>query len=448
MQRLTSKKTYLIVFLTTLFVLSISFYSNKDFYKQYIINKIYSAIDFQVLFQDSSISLFPAPGIILEKVSIHNLEAKKKINAEIEKIHFLFSWKILFGEVELNSIEINGGKIELADEEKRTEDSINSKVYDVKSIQKIFTFLNLDSISFHSTQFIYKKNITHLDDFFINSLTISTDHISLISLNADMNYQTGNFKSETKIQYTNNNHSSESLEIESKWKFKNVSLKPLKDYYKLIVGANFDNTTLNGEFTVFKEKFKNQYNIKIDTSISNLFFSGDPVYPTITANSEFTYTHDSKKINFKNIYIFYENVAIANATGNLNFANDVTLNLSIQGEYADIYKVIHLIARFADFHVASNINFYSHITIFCKKATFDLYELSKVNLELNIVNDSIGIKINNANVLNGAISGKAKVTASNNSQYSFEGIIKEIKRESRNKKWRITRLCKYSKTYF
>ena len=132
MQRLTSKKTYLIVFLTTLFVLSISFYSNKDFYKQYIINKIYSAIDFQVLFQDSSISLFPAPGIILEKVSIHNLEAKKKINAEIEKIHFLFSWKILFGEVELNSIEINGGKIELADEEKRTEDSINSKVYDVK----------------------------------------------------------------------------------------------------------------------------------------------------------------------------------------------------------------------------------------------------------------------------------------------------------------------------
>ena len=286
MQRLTSKKTYLIVFLTTLFVLSISFYSNKDFYKQYIINKIYSAIDFQVLFQDSSISLFPAPGIILEKVSIHNLEAKKKINAEIEKIHFLFSWKILFGEVELNSIEINGGKIELADEEKRTEDSINSKVYDVKSIQKIFTFLNLDSISFHSTQFIYKKNITHLDDFFINSLTISTDHISLISLNADMNYQTGNFKSETKIQYTNNNHSSESLEIESKWKFKNVSLKPLKDYYKLIVGANFDNTTLNGEFTVFKEKFKNQYNIKIDTSISNLFFSGDPVYPTITANSD------------------------------------------------------------------------------------------------------------------------------------------------------------------
>jgi len=435
MQRLTSKKTYFIVFLTTLFFLSISFYSNKDFYKQYIINKIYLAIDFQVLFQDSSISLFPAPGIILENVSIHNLDAEKKINAEIEKIHFLFSWKILFGEVELNSIEINGGKIELVEEEKKTKDSINSKGYDVKSIQKIFTFLNLDSISFHSTQFIYKKKLTHLDDFFVNSLTIGTDHISLISLSIDINYQTGNFKSETKIKYTNNNHSFDSLEIESKWKCKNISLKPLKEYYKLIAGANFDNTTLNAEFTISKEKFKNQYNIKIDTSISNLFFSGDPVYPTISANSEFTYTHDSKKINFKNIYVFYENAAITNATGSLNFINDITLNLSIQGEYADIYKVIHLIARFSDFNVASNINFYSHVTIFCKKATFDLYEFSKINLELNIVNNLIGVKINNANVLNGAISGKGKVTASNNSQYSFDVIIKEINSEELIKKY-------------
>ena len=431
MRSLTSKKTYSIVFLSVLFLLFISIYSYKDFYKQFIIDKIYTTIDFKIVFEESSLIVFPSPGIKLKEVSIHSMEETNRFDVEIKSMKFFFSWKILFGIIELNKINVDEGIIELTtsfDVEKK-EKELKEKTLNTKSLQKIFTFLNVDTIVFRSIQFVVKRSNALTDDFFFNYLEVGSDHISLISLNFDVNYQAGNFKSDTRIQYTNNDYNFNSLQIESKWKINNFALKPLKEYYSLVYGANFDKTTLSGEFTLFKEKFKNEYNIKTDIIISGLLFSGYPVYPNIAANSEFTFLADTKQINFTSIRVYYETGAIASANGVLTFTKDIYLNLNIRGEYADIYKVIYLIVRALDIRITSNLNFYSHMNILCARAIFDLYELKNINLDLDIANSDIGIKINNADVVYGHLSGKGKVVASQNSTYHFDAFLKDINSE-------------------
>ncbi len=384
------------------------------------------------MFEDSNLVFFPSPGINLKQVNIHRMEEENRFDVEIKTIKFFFSWKVLFGVIELNRIHVEEGKIELTTSiDSKKEDSVSKpKALNAKSIQKIFTFLNMDTITFQSIQFIFRRNTDFKEEFYFNTLEISSDHISLVNVNFDVNYKEGNFKSDSKFQYIKNDYSFNSLQVESKWKISNFALKPLKEYYSLVYGANFDNTILNGEFTLFKEKFKNEYNIKTDISISGLLFFGAPIYPNITANSEFTYLPESKQINFISIRLNYENGAIASANGILTFTNDVILNLNIKGEYADIYKVIYLILRSVDINITSNINFYSHISIICKRAIFDLYEIRNINLELDVANSSIGVKINNADVVLGHLSCKGKVVASKNTTYHFDVSLKDINSES------------------
>jgi hypothetical protein len=384
------------------------------------------------VFEDSSLVVIPSPGINLKGVSIHSFEGENKFDVELQTMKFFFSWKILFGVIELNKVHVDGGKIELTSSitPKKETAETQFRIFNVKNLQKVFTFLNMDTISFQSVQFIFKRDNNFKEEFYFNYLEITSDHLSLITLIFDINYHDGNFNSDSKIQYIQNDYSFTSLQIESKWKINKFAFKPLKEYYSLVYGANFDNTTLSGDFILFKEKFKNEYNIKTDIGISGLHFIGAPVYPNITANSEFTYLPESKQINFLSIRLYYENGAIASANGLLTFTKDVALNLNIKGEYADIYKVIYLILRSVDIRITSNINFYSHMNIICKRATFDLYELRNINLELDVANSFIGIKINNADVVHGHLSGKGKVVASQNTTYQFDISLKDINSES------------------
>jgi hypothetical protein len=428
MHRFTSKRTYSIVFISVLFLLLISFYSNKDFYKQYIIDKIYTTIDFKIVFEDSSLIVFPAPGINLKSVSIHSISEENKFDVKINSMKFLFSWKILFGVIELNKIHVSDGIIVLSaiNTSENKEPDLKPKLFNAKSLQKIFTFLNMDTISFQSVQFIAERNDSLKEDFYCNFLEINNDHISLISINLDISYQAGHFQSESKIQYINNDYNFNSLQIESKWKFNNAALKPLKEYYSLVYGANFDNTNLNGEISLFKEKYKNEFNIKTDITIVGLHFLGAPVYPNINANSEFTFLPDSKQINFSSIRLYYENGAIASANGTLTYNNDIFLNLNIKGEYADIYKVVYLIVRAVDFKISSSMNFYSRMNIICAKATFDLYEIRNINLDLKVTNAVVELKINNADVLHGHLVGTGKIIASSHSNFQFDVSLKDI----------------------
>ena len=437
MSRFTSKRTYSIVVLSVLFFLSISFYSNKDFYKQYIIDKIYSTIEFKIEFEESSLTFFPLPGIKLNRVTISNGEGENKLKAEINTIEFLFSWQILIGTIELTNINIKGGKIELfAINLTNSEPNINKpQMYDTKKIQKIFTFLNLDQITLESIELKYQKENLVTEELFFNFLAVNSDHKSLVSLDFNLNYKGGNFKSETKFEYIKDNYSFESIEIKSKCIFKNFALKPFKEYYGLINGANFSNTFVNGDFFLLKERFKNEYNVKTNIDINNLFFVGDPIYPIISASSELVYFTETKQIQFITLNVLYENGAVASANGSLTFAKDILLNLNIKGEYADIYKVIYLLVRFSDFNNKSDLNFYSHLNILAQRAVFDPYEFKRVNIEIDINNTTILFKIHNADILDGHISGKGKVTASQHSLYDVDIFLKDIKSEDLIRKY-------------
>ncbi len=428
MPRFTSRRTYTIVFLSVLFLLFISFYSNKDFYKQFIIDKIYSTIDFKIVFEDSSLLVIPSPGINLKSVTIHSMTDENRFDVEIKSMKFFFSWKILLGVIELNKVNIDDGIIELTTNTNfiKIVPDTKPKTFNAKSLQKIFTFLNMDTVSFQSIRFIIKKDDNFNEEFFCNSLEINNDHISLLSIYLDFNYQSGHFQSDSKIQYVNNDYNFNSLQIESKWKFNDFALKPLKEYYSLVYGANFDNTSLNGEFILLKEKYKSEYNIKTDITIIGLNFIGAPIYPNITANSELIFLPESKQINFVSIRLYYENGAIASANGVLTFTNDIVLNLNIKGDYADIYKVVYLIVRAVDIRIVSQVNFFSHMNIVCARATFDLYELRNISLEIGIINSSIELKIKNADVVRGQLSGIGKVIASHNTTYNFDIILKDI----------------------
>ena len=432
MSRFTSKRTYTIVLLLVLFFISITFYSNLEFYKQYIIDKIYSTIEFRIEFQESSLTFFPSPGIILNKVTINNKEGNEKVKAEFNTMEFLFSWKILFGEIELNNIKFKDGKLELSSLNKNFPDLVNknaTKSIDLKNVQKIFSFFDLDQITLNSIHINYTNDKNIAENFFFNFLIINSNHKDLLSLNFDLNYQSGNFKSETKIQYIKNDFNFNSLEIKSNLKFKNFSLKPFKEYYSIINEANFGITYLNGEMSFFKEKFKNEFNVKTELDINDINFIGDPAYPVISVSTELVYFPELKEVQFISLNVNYENGAIASANGSLTFAKDIYLNLNIKGDYADIYKVIYLIVRLVDFKNISTLNFYSHLKILVNRAVFAPYELKRIDLEFDINNTIITFDINNADTLSGSISGKAKVVASKHSVYEADISLKEINSE-------------------
>lgn len=432
MYRIPNKKTYPILFSAIFLFLSILFFFYKDIYKDFIIQQIYSSINFKIIFKDSNLSFFPSPGIQLTNVEIHSIEENNKYDAEIKNLGFYFSWKILIGTVELNSIKIKSGKLELFTDSKK--ESIPKNPFDPKGIQKLFTYLKLDLIVLDSIQFIWTKE-NAANEFFINYLAITNDHLKSVQVAFDISYNNGRFVSNTKILFINSDFSFLSLQIESKMKFTNFTLKPFKEYYSLVNGADFDSTSLTGEIYLYKTQYKSDLFFKIDASISNLHFLGAPVYPAINVSSELTYSMDTMQINFSNIKVFYENGAIASANGVLSFQKDVYLNLNIRGEYADIYKVVYIIIRSLDIRITSNINFYSYMNIKCYKAIFDLYEFKNVNLELDIINSRVGIKVNHADSVHGHISGKGIVTASQNSKYNFDITIKDINTEEWIKKY-------------
>ena len=142
------------------------------------------------------------PGIKLNRVTISNGEGENKLKAEINTIEFLFSWQILIGTIELTNINIKGGKIELsAINLTNSEPNINKpQMYDTKKIQKIFTFLNLDQITLESIELKYQKENLVTEELFFNFLAVNSDHKSLVSLDFNLNYKGGNFKSETKFE--------------------------------------------------------------------------------------------------------------------------------------------------------------------------------------------------------------------------------------------------------
>lgn len=432
MYKIPSRKPYYIL-LISFIVFSILFFYYKDLYKEFIIEKIYTSINFKIEFKESSLSFFPSPGIQLSDVRINNIEEYNKYNAEINKMGFYFSWKILIGIIELNSIHIKSGKLELSPLLK--EPNLNSKnSMDPKYIQKLIGYLKLDLIVLDSIEFTLNKNETRYE-FYIKYLAITNDHLREVGLAFDISHNNGRFISDTKVLFINSDYSFQSLQIESKIKFSNFILKPFKDYYSLVRGANFDNTSLSGQLNIYKPLLKNEFNFKTDINISGLQFSGAPIYPIIGVSSELMYSIENQQIYFSNIRVNYEKGAIANASGNLSFTKDIYLNLNINGEYADIYKVVYIIVRSLDIRISSNLNFYSHMKINCYKAVFDLYEFKNANLDLDIINSLVKIKVNHADTIHGHISGDGSIQASSNTSYNFNVILKDINTEEWIKKY-------------
>ena len=421
--RQISKKIYFILLFIFLLITGITFYLNKDYYKNKILEKVYETVESKILFGESNIIFFPSPGLQLNDLEIENEAATLKVKTAF----IYFSWKILYGNLIVDEIYLENGNVLVS----KINENVNP-TFDSQSIKKINSFLKLNNLSLlnftiqNPSATIDKKEL-NISKFVLahnhkNNIEIELILDSSLQINFDFDYEYGKEEFQT-------------FELKSKITLDKFGLKILKEYYSVVKDQQFDNAEVSGFIEIEKLKNTKEIQIKTNLQIEKLKFFSTKYYPNLTVISDFNLNLEAKEIQFQNISVNFPQGAMARANGSLSFKKNIILNLSINGEYADIYKVVELIVNSVDTKLSGGPDFYSYMKINAKAAHFDKFDFTDINLELNIYNTEVQLKIINASLLDGKIFGIGKIRASKKTTYEFDLILSDINSEELLKKY-------------
>ncbi len=433
--RKLKKKTYFIIFLLISFFLTLFVSLNKDYYKNLILEKVYNSIEHKIAFNSSEFNFFPSPGIQFYDIKIQSNKSDFSLNSK--SIALFFSWKILFGNIILKSVLTSNIEL-IIDNSKKNNSELGFNKSTIKLINSfikieelVATDLKITFLGIEKKEYQFKKILANHDNQ--NEIELKLDYIS----------ENGNFNFETNIIYEKDNYDFEKLDFKIKILFNKFNLILFKEYYKVVREARFDNSTLNGEIILTKKKDSNDIIVKLNNiDLEKLKYIKTNYYPTINLNSTLVFKVKNEEVLIQDLFVSIPSVGFAKATGNVQFKDIIKLNLFINGEYANVFKIIEIVSYSTDLTITNGKDFTSNMKILVKKVQFENYDLTDLDLDLNIYNSKIGISLKNANILNGKIVLKGEIIASNNTKYDFESLVFNIRVEDLIQKYTFDKFLK------
>lgn len=437
MRRLKKKTYFIIFFIISCFSL-LFFQLNKDYYKNLILEKINSSIEHKISFASSEFSFFPYPGIQFNEIDIQSKSNDFKLNSKLLIIYF--SWKILYGNLILNSILIDQAEL-IFDNSKKKEKSEFS--LNKLNLQRINSYVQLDEITATDLKIIILDK--EIENYKFKKILATQDHKEEVELKLEYISEKGNISFESKINFENDKNNFEGIAFKAKIYFDKFNLLILKDYYKYARQARFDNSNLTGEIIFTKKKNSNDVEAKLNNiEFEKLKFLKTNFYPNLNLSSNLVFKIKEEEILIENLFVKLPNIGVARANGNISYKDIIKLNLYINGEYADVHKILEIVLYSTDLNLPTGPDFYSYIKILTKKAKYQNYNFTNVDLDLNIYNTKLSIGLKNADVLDGKIIAKGEFFASSSSKYDFECLAVNINVEGLIKEYTTDKFLKGS----
>lgn len=427
MKPLNKKKISLVILLLLLFGAVVPLFVDKKSVHKLILSQVNTLTDYKLHFEDTDVSFFPRPTLIVHTIKLHEPSGKGVLDIDLKDIECYLSWKLLIGKVVITGIHFNEGKLILTIPEKKIQPK--EKEDSEFNMPNLSSFLSIHKIGIDNLSvLIDNKQDKRKDEFFIQNLWVFYSRANEITINSDFIYDKSPVKTSTTVIFNREERSFKNVGINSDITLDNFPIRIFKPYYSFFKQENFYNTQLSGNYTIIKNSGSEELLIRGNNAkLAGLAFKKGPRYPAIFLNFELSYPYTKNQFNLNYVRVRAENLGEGYVTGNINFDNHIRLYLNIDAEYGDLYGIIYMVVLFVDTPTFNPyLNFYSTMNIHGKRVYFDHYNFYEVNADLDIFNTAVKININNGSFLGGNIKGKGIIQANQAVTYEFDLQMQDI----------------------
>ncbi|PJZ71152.1 AsmA family protein [Leptospira perolatii] len=432
-----------ILFFLLLFIVFayIPFAQRKETYKQYILSELRSATGLDIDVDSSDLSIFPFPGIDLENVYIRN---DNILLAVCNRIELDISWVgLLSGNIELRSVQIDGGSLRLQRKIDGTIDLIefiknrenNSQSEKISKIEispeefstgldvqaKDFFRIGLKNVEISNFTLWYTEE-SHKREYKVYfhkskaSISFYEDSLDLL-FHGKIDEQPIRFESTASILDFPIKY--EKIRFSAVLNVEDLSLSLLRDVFSFFPLADFSQTKFSGRIAMDKEE-DSPIHFKVRSQTRNLCYKGGNPFGNVKTDVDFDLDLFGKRINFPYIEASWEGVAKVSAKGNVNWKNRTIGQFTIRSDYGDYHSILKISKLFKyespkTKYVARTISgppslpgvFYFNVdlnNIYAFKHRF-----SSIRGDAKYIHPVLTVPSFHAYIYNGEIVGKAKI---------------------------------------
>lgn len=423
--KITIKK-WIILFMSIVILGSISLFGSfvlkKDYWKELLFQNTEKILGYKINYSKEELSFFPSPSLSLFDIHIENQSNDFSFLVISDRATVQFSWSdILVNKWKMETFEIENSKItiHINSTSKSNSDPIN--------IPDQFRNLQITNTLLRNVQLLVNFNSKE-EVILIHNFNFKHKSMLKNSLNFNLDYSGGSITGDLDLGIDTILKSLDDLMISGSVYVKNFPIKLLHPYYKNIKLSNFQNAMASGEFIINK-KINSELEISTKLNLINLNFIGLSYFsPPLELNSTMTYYIKSNKLNFLKSSIKHGNHFKANFKGDLQFSQNIFLQININGEYIDIEKTLEYILAFTKISSdpKDKTKFISDIKLNFEKVNYRDYNFIDTEAEIKIDDKNILVNILKTSFFDSLVSGDGIIDISNTTTYDLTFRIENL----------------------
>ncbi len=414
---------FCIVIVLAAAVLFLSSLTDKDYYKNHILDYLNKSPDFKISAEDMQFKFFPSLYLTLNNVKVKYKKITpsfiliecREIRAEIS---LLF---LLAANIKIKSLSILNGNLNLQ--------SVFLKNIKVTGNTSASIFSKIKKISFNNVIINYFDSARMINDMLLfDSLTVRKGFINDYIIASVLIYNKGYLKLEGILDNVNPGKIDlKAMDIYLKVSLKDFPVYSLRKYLNNNVN-NIGEPRLTGTFTI--KNNPNQLAL-IDINemlVKNVFFDDKKTeLSQINIGAMVEYSYSKNSLTFKDLRINIKDLIDAMAEGTV-FIEDMGVNSSIKINAREIAvkPVLDLIGIFISFFYqngnraqGNEKKVTSEIFILSQKINFMDYEFTDVDCNLIYNNNSVLIDISKASIYDGNIEAQANIILGDFQKYKL-----------------------------
>ena len=415
------KKRYIFsIIFSVIFLYTLAFSSflyKKDYWRNLLLEKTTSLIQYKLLYSSENLIFFPTPGLELYDVSIENFTAENTFKLECKKIIARFSWKnILLQKWKLDELDLSDGHFDLdikIDPKNKNQDSIESlKNINIKNIQILSIQINNFDINLNYNKYEYK--------FLLNKFIYN--HQSLLNNSIDLNldYMGGNFDFKSDLGLDSHLFHIENIIAKGKLTLSKFPIKVLYPLYKILNKSNFSSGLVNGNIS-FEKESDGILEAYLNLTCYNLNFLNLNPYPPLEISSNILFNNRDGIIQFINTSIQQGKNLKSKIKGELRIQKRIYLQLEISADTIELEKTLEYVLAFTDFTLPPQATkiFESDLHLKVNMLSYRDYSFGESEADIRIDDTRIRLDIVKASLHSGLITGEGIIDATKTTTYDL-----------------------------
>lgn len=390
-----------------------SFFKDREYYKNTILEMVRHSVPFKIDFKRSEILLFPFPGIRFEEIKISD-DRLKEIG-HIAKLDLRIHWvSILKSKVEIRSILIENGKIDISNyanlqnkikqnQNKNTRGNIDIKQIYINNFTLIF-FL-ADSGKKHQI-YTYKSEL----DSTIFKSTVNFKYLGKLN-----NQSINTFG---KVSFANEVFDYKNLRLDLQAELEEFSLDVVKYLLEDFIFAEFRHSNVTGKFNIIKNDDDKIF-LSLDSHFKRLGFKRGIPFIELYISGKMYYSKKEKKIKIISSMLEWPGKVKYSGSGSVNYYDNLIYQFDLTSAYSDFDSSMFLIQLLTTKN--SKNPYYFNATSFINLNLNNFYAFghffSKGSFELKYKREVIEILKSNLLLYGGQVFIEGKVYLNAVNQY-------------------------------